>query len=172
MTGSSSGHQLPFTILWLIALIMVQCLMARGQVMPELSLEKGFKPKVYQNGFLIKDLFLVKKLYRQADNHEAYQLFEKYESYRKASLPMALSGGLILGIEIGDLVAGNRLNPTWVTIGVVLGLGSLISKNASNRYLYQSVDLYNRQQGHLSSIHRTDHPSQLVWYFPLNFRFR
>ena len=117
-----------------------------SQDWPEITLEKRFKPRVYQDGQLIKDIQELDLLYQQTNNQQASQYFLKYEKFKKASLPMALGGALIIGIETGDLIAGNRLDPTWVTIGVVLGLGALISKNASNSYLYQSIESYQRQQ--------------------------
>ncbi len=147
--------------LMILGIVFCYAQLGYSQHHPRLRVIKKFSPQVFYLDERISELHDLPEIYQRCQDHTIREDWKKHRTFKNLSFPLALGGSAIIGVQVGHLLSGNRMDVNWLGLGVLLGFGGYISKLASNTHLYRSVDHYNARcssiQGSLIPDVRTSH---------------
>jgi hypothetical protein len=124
-----------------VFLIFFFSLLSSSYAQKKLAVYKTFGGVVYEMDSLTISPKQVKMLLKQ--NPEAYQEFKVARRKATISSVLGFTGGLLIGLPLGEAIAG--ANPEWIYAGggAVLLLASIPFSSSFRGHAVNAIDLYN-----------------------------
>jgi hypothetical protein len=125
----------------LILLIFFFSFLSNSYAQKKLSVYKTFGGVVYEMDSLTVSPKQVKMLLKQ--NPEAYAEFKVAKRKASISSILGFTGGLLIGLPLGEAIAGS--NPEWIYAGggALLLVGSIPFSISFRGHAMNAIDLYN-----------------------------